>query len=557
MTLLPRHTVAGLRRRPVADEAGRLRVGPRIGQLLRPRGILQPELLVGRPRAALRRSVWVPFVDGRRRAGIGPRGPGMPAGRRLAVVVGRSLAPLVLKSNVRSGCTRVAPLSRAPGLGAFEIVLPLGIGDAVHRSGSSAGARAGIESNGDEKAVGRLVGARFMSRARHGLAFPTMRLRGDGQTLGLGGGLRPTLWRPGWPLDAPGRRFGVRMRGAGKGRSLRRRIGVRVDSIIGEGIGGDGTRRKGWKRLFLCGRRMIRLFPSPGGGRSLGLLSSSRHQRFVAPHAEDALRRPGISKVFDLALAVAAAKAGRAESLIPGQDGKVFDLVPARAAAVSTIVADERAIAEEEEVGIGVEESAAGVAAEAVEMPPVASCAPSVSEWQRVADASRDGHWRCEGDEAMETVGASVAPEARAFAGLGHGGGKKGVLQRVTYQAQKPCPLQGSRNAAKRSAKGTARTGCVPRVAHLAASLARENIVIVYRAIQILVHDGSHAGPLSAPACAGWAAPRRTTVPESLCRAGGGWEMRQTRSASWKYCVQRSRYAVILQPIKDDWSPIG
>lgn len=95
-------------------------------------------------------------------------------------------------------------------------------------------------------------------------------------------------------------------------------------------------------------------------------------------HAEDALRGPSISKVLNLALAVAAFEASGTEGLVAGEDGEVFNLVAAGAAAVGAVVADEGAIAEQEEVGVGVEEGAAGVAAEAVYVPPVAGCITNV-----------------------------------------------------------------------------------------------------------------------------------------------------------------------------------
>jgi hypothetical protein len=72
----------------------------------------------------------------------------------------------------------------------------------------------------------------------------------------------------------------------------------------------------------------------------------------MARHAEDALRRPRISKVLNLALAVAAAETGRAEGLVTRQDGQVFNLVAARAAAVCAVVADERAVTEQQEIGV-------------------------------------------------------------------------------------------------------------------------------------------------------------------------------------------------------------
>jgi hypothetical protein len=95
----------------------------------------------------------------------------------------------------------------------------------------------------------------------------------------------------------------------------------------------------------------------------------------MARHAEDSLRGASIAQVLDLALAVPASEAVCAKGLVAGQDGQVLDLVSAVVAAVGAVVADERAIAEQEQVGVGVEEGAAGVAAEAVNVPTVASCA--------------------------------------------------------------------------------------------------------------------------------------------------------------------------------------
>lgn len=94
----------------------------------------------------------------------------------------------------------------------------------------------------------------------------------------------------------------------------------------------------------------------------------------MAAHAEDALGGARISQVLNLPLAVATPKAAGAEGLVASQDGQVLDLVAAGIAAVRAVVADQRAVAEEEEVRIGVEQGAAGVAAEAVNVPSVAGC---------------------------------------------------------------------------------------------------------------------------------------------------------------------------------------
>lgn len=96
----------------------------------------------------------------------------------------------------------------------------------------------------------------------------------------------------------------------------------------------------------------------------------------MTAHAKDSLRRPSISEVFYLALAVAAAETSGAKGLFTGQDSKLFNLVAAGTTAVSAVVADEGAIAEEKQVGVGVEEGAASVASKAVEV-------PSISSWKK------------------------------------------------------------------------------------------------------------------------------------------------------------------------------
>lgn len=93
----------------------------------------------------------------------------------------------------------------------------------------------------------------------------------------------------------------------------------------------------------------------------------------MASHAEDALCCTCITQIFDLAFAVSTTEACGAKGLISGQNGEIFDFVVARVASICTIIAYERAVAEEQEVGVGVEEGAAGVAAEAVKVPSLAS----------------------------------------------------------------------------------------------------------------------------------------------------------------------------------------
>lgn len=74
----------------------------------------------------------------------------------------------------------------------------------------------------------------------------------------------------------------------------------------------------------------------------------------MAAHAEYALRGPSIFEVFYLPLAVAAAEAACTEGLVPREDGEILDLVIAGRTAVGTAVADQRAVAEQEEICVGV-----------------------------------------------------------------------------------------------------------------------------------------------------------------------------------------------------------
>lgn len=89
-------------------------------------------------------------------------------------------------------------------------------------------------------------------------------------------------------------------------------------------------------------------------------------------HAKDTLRGPGVTEIFNPPLAIPAFKAVGAKGLVAGQDGQVFDLVSARAAAVCTVAADQRAIAQEEQMRIRVEQGVTGVTSEAIDMPSVA-----------------------------------------------------------------------------------------------------------------------------------------------------------------------------------------
>lgn len=67
----------------------------------------------------------------------------------------------------------------------------------------------------------------------------------------------------------------------------------------------------------------------------------------MAVHTEHALASARISQILDLLLAVPAAKASRAISLVAGKNGEILDLVATGAATICAVVTDERAIAEE------------------------------------------------------------------------------------------------------------------------------------------------------------------------------------------------------------------
>jgi hypothetical protein len=60
--------------------------------------------------------------------------------------------------------------------------------------------------------------------------------------------------------------------------------------------------------------------------------------------------------------------------LVARENGEIFDLVAASVAAVGAIVTNEGAVAEKEQIGVRVEQSAACVTSEAVDMPSVAGC---------------------------------------------------------------------------------------------------------------------------------------------------------------------------------------
>ena len=89
-------------------------------------------------------------------------------------------------------------------------------------------------------------------------------------------------------------------------------------------------------------------------------------------HAEYSLRSPSIFEILNLLFAIPTLEACCAKGLISRKNGQILYLVITDAATVSAIVADKRPIAEEEEVGIGVKDGAASIAAETVYVPSIA-----------------------------------------------------------------------------------------------------------------------------------------------------------------------------------------
>lgn len=96
----------------------------------------------------------------------------------------------------------------------------------------------------------------------------------------------------------------------------------------------------------------------------------------MAFHTKYTLRGPGIFEVFNLLLAISTTETGRTKCLVAGENGKILDFVSTRTATVGTIIANERAVAQEEQVGVRIEQGVTGIAPEAVNMPSIASCNP-------------------------------------------------------------------------------------------------------------------------------------------------------------------------------------
>ena len=94
----------------------------------------------------------------------------------------------------------------------------------------------------------------------------------------------------------------------------------------------------------------------------------------MTAHTKDALRGARITQVLDLPLTIATSEAAGAKGLIASQNRQVFNLIAAGVATVRAVIANEGAVAEQKQVGVRVEQSAACVAAETVDVPSVAGC---------------------------------------------------------------------------------------------------------------------------------------------------------------------------------------
>lgn len=98
----------------------------------------------------------------------------------------------------------------------------------------------------------------------------------------------------------------------------------------------------------------------------------------MTAHAKDTLGSARITQILNLPFTIATPEATGAEGLVASEDGQVFDLVAARIAAICAVVTNEGAVAEEEQICVGVEQRSACVTSEAVDV-------PSVAGWKELA----------------------------------------------------------------------------------------------------------------------------------------------------------------------------
>ena len=102
----------------------------------------------------------------------------------------------------------------------------------------------------------------------------------------------------------------------------------------------------------------------------------------MATHTEYTLRCPCIFQIFNLPLAIATPEASRAECLIACENSKVLNLVATCCTTVRAIVANERSVAQKEEVRIRVKQRITRVASETINMPTISGY-PTISTFLR------------------------------------------------------------------------------------------------------------------------------------------------------------------------------
>ena len=89
----------------------------------------------------------------------------------------------------------------------------------------------------------------------------------------------------------------------------------------------------------------------------------------MAAHTKNSLRSTSISQVLNLSFAVPAPETGGTKGLVTGKDSKVLNFVSTCATAICAVVTYQRAVTEEEEICVRIEEGAAGIAAKTVNVP--------------------------------------------------------------------------------------------------------------------------------------------------------------------------------------------
>ena len=103
----------------------------------------------------------------------------------------------------------------------------------------------------------------------------------------------------------------------------------------------------------------------------VGFHLPSLHQRLVTFHAKHSLRRPCVFQILDPLLAIATSEAVFAECSIASENSEVFNLVSTHVATVGAVAANDRPIAQKEEVRVRVKYGPTSIAAKAVCMPSI------------------------------------------------------------------------------------------------------------------------------------------------------------------------------------------